>query len=202
MVRHDIEARGVRDPRVLEAMRTVPRHRFVVDERSGAAYEDHPLPIGEGQTISQPFIVALMAEAAEVGPEDRALEIGTGSGYGAAVLGRLAAEVWTVERIDTLAVSARDRLAELGVDNVHVIHDDGTLGWPAAAPYDAIVVTASGEKVPPALLEQLAEGGRLVIPVGGTGRQELWRFRRRGDGLERQDLGAVAFVPLLPNVVD
>jgi protein-L-isoaspartate(D-aspartate) O-methyltransferase len=202
MVRHDIQGRGLRDPRVLAAMRAVPRHLFVDDYSDRTAYEDHPLPIGEGQTISQPYMVALMAEAADLQPEDRVLEIGTGSGYGAAVLARLAGEVWTIERIDTLADAARRRFERLGVADVHVIHDDGTLGWPEAAPYDAIVVTAaSGEDVPPALLEQLADGGRLVIPVGSTGRQSLLRIVRHGDRFAEQDLGGVAFVPLLGGVI-
>lgn len=201
-MRQDIAGRGLRDERVLDAMRSVPRHRFVEDYSDRTAYEDHPLPIGEGQTISQPYMVALMAEAATLQPEDRVLEIGTGSGYGAAVLARLAREVWSIERIDTLAADAARRLAELGVTNVHVVHGDGTLGWPKAAPYDAIVVTAaSGEDVPPALLEQLAEGGRLVIPVGSTGRQSLLRIVRHGDRYNEQDLGGVAFVPLLGGVV-
>ena len=201
-MRQDIRARGLRDERVLEAMRTVPRHLFVDDYSDRTAYEDHPLPIGEGQTISQPYMVALMAEAAALRPEDRVLEIGTGSGYGAAVLARLAAEVWTVERIDTLAAAARQRLERLGVTSVHVVHDDGTLGWAEAAPYDAIVVTAaSDEDVPAALLEQLAEGGRLVIPVGSTGRQSLLRIVRHGDRFTEQDMGGVAFVPLLGGVV-
>jgi protein-L-isoaspartate(D-aspartate) O-methyltransferase len=202
MVRHDIEARGLRDPRVLEAMRAVPRHLFLDDYSDRTAYEDHPLPIGEGQTISQPYMVALMAEAATLEAKDRVLEIGTGSGYGAAVLARLAGEVWSIERIDTLATSAGERLGELGVDNVHVIHADGSLGWPEAAPYDAIVVTAaSGEEVPPALLDQLGEGGRLVIPVGPAGRQSLLRIVRHGDRFSEADICGVAFVPLLGGVV-
>jgi protein-L-isoaspartate(D-aspartate) O-methyltransferase len=202
MVRHDIQGRGLRDPRVLAAMRTVPRHLFVEDCSDRTAYEDHPLPIGEGQTISQPYMVALMAQAAELHPGDRVLEIGTGSGYGAAVLAELAGEVWTVERIATLATAARRRLERLGATGVHVIHGDGTLGWSESAPYDAIVVTAaSGEEVPPVLLEQLDEGGRLVIPVGPTGRQSLRRIVRHGDRCTEQDLGGVAFVPLLGGVV-
>jgi protein-L-isoaspartate(D-aspartate) O-methyltransferase len=202
MVRHDIRARGLRDERVLEAMRTVPRHLFVDDCSDRTAYEDHPLPIGEGQTISQPYMVALMAQAADLHPGDRVLEIGTGSGYGAAVLAELAGEVWTVERIGSLATAASRLLERLGATKVHVIHGDGTQGWPQAAPYDAVVVTAaSGEEVPPALLEQLAEGGRLVIPVGPTGRQSLLRIVRHGDRFTEQDLGGVAFVPLLGGVI-
>lgn len=202
MVRHDIESRGLRDERVLQAMLAVPRHLFVAEGSRGAAYEDHPLPIGAGQTISQPYMVALMAEAASLGPGDRVLEVGTGSGYGAAVLAQLAAEVITIERIESLAVSARERLADLGVSNVTVIHGDGSLGWPDGAPYDAVVVTAaSGDRVPPALLDQLAVGGRLIIPVGSTGYQTLLRIVRDEHGLREQDLGGVAFVPLLGGTV-
>lgn len=198
MVARDIAGRGVTDDRVLAAMGSVPRERFLPPEMAEFAYEDSPLPIGSGQTISQPFIVALMAAAAELGPRDRMLEIGTGSGYGAAVLGRVAGEVWTVERHRELAEEARDRLDGIGADNVHVRTGDGTLGWPEAAPFDAIVVTAGGPAVPQALVEQLAEGGRLVIPVGGeTQDQHLVRARRRGDDLVAEDLGPVRFVPLI-----
>lgn len=200
MVEHDIEGRGVSDPRVLDAMRTVPRELFVPDELAHQAYEDHPLPIGRGQTISQPFVVALMAEAAELSPGDRVLEIGTGSGYGAAVLAHLADHVWTIERHGPLAGSARDALRAAGCAHVHVLHADGTRGWPDAAPYDAIVVTAAGREVPEVLLEQLADGGRLVMPVGDGFAQELVRVRRHGDRFLREDLGGVRFVPLLPDV--
>lgn len=198
MVRRDIASRGVRDPGVLEAMETVPRERFVPAELAEFAYEDHPLPIEVGQTISQPYIVALMAEAAEVGPTDRVLEVGAGSGYGAAVLSRVAAEVWTIERHEPLARGAEAVLADLGYDNVHVICGDGTLGYPEAAPFDAIVVTAGGPALPEALIEQLADGGRLVIPVGPESRgQELVRVRRRGERFSEEDLGGVRFVPLI-----
>ena len=166
------------------------------DRRRQSAYEDHPLPIGHAQTISQPFIVALMAEAARIGPDDVVLEIGTGSGYGAAVLSCLAREVHTVERIPELAESAAVHLQ--GYPNVQVHTGDGTLGWPAAAPYDAIVVTAAAETVPTQLAEQLAEGARLVIPVGAQSRtQKLLRIERHGGELTTADLGAVAFVPLI-----
>lgn len=199
MVEHDIASRGVRDPRVLDAMRAVPREAFVPEDLRQAAFEDHPLPIGDRQTISQPYIVALMCEAVQLRASDRALEIGTGSGYSAAVLGRLASEVETVERIARLASRAAAQLARLGVTNVHVHCGDGTLGWPDGAPYDAIVVTAGGPSVPKALLEQLAPGGRLVMPVGtGHGWQDLVRVTRSGvDDFRQESLGDVAFVPLI-----
>lgn len=201
MVERDIAARGVRDARVLEAMRAVPRERFVPERRLDEACADHPLPIGAGQTISQPYIVALMSEALQLQGGERVLEIGTGSGYAAAVLSRLAREVHTVERIAALAEAAQRALAELAADNVQVHIGDGSLGWPAAAPYDAIAVTASGPRIPPALRAQLVPGGRLVMPVGGShGAQELLRLTRsRGDGDEDHidALCGVAFVPLL-----
>lgn len=198
MVANDVAGRGVTDPAVLEAMGAVPRERFLPPAMDEFAYDDSPLPIEAGQTISQPFIVAAMAEAAELGPEDRVLEIGAGSGYGAAVLSLVAGEVWTIERHAELADLARRRLADLGYANVHVLCGDGTLGWPGAAPFDAIVVTAGAPVLPPALLEQLAEGGRLVIPVGPESRsQHLVRARRRGGAIHQDDLGAVAFVPLI-----
>ncbi len=199
MVQTQIAARGVRDPMVLDAMRTVPREAFVPERLRRFAYEDEPLSIGEGQTISQPYIVAVMTEAVELKPGDRALEIGTGSGYGAAVLSRIAAEVYTVERHPGLAESARRRLGEVGYHNVHVLVGDGTLGWPEHAPYDAIVVTAGGPKAPPALLDQLAVGGRLVMPIGSQSRfQRLVRVVRRGaDYYDHEELEEVAFVPLI-----
>jgi protein-L-isoaspartate(D-aspartate) O-methyltransferase len=198
MVTTQIEARGITDPLVLEAMR-VPRERFVPPALARFAYEDRPLPIGEGQTISQPYIVAVMTRAARLKPGARALEIGTGSGYGAAVLSRIAAEVYTVERIGVLAEEARGRLARLDYTNVHVREGDGTLGWAEHAPYDAIVVTAGGPRVPEALLSQLAAGGRLIMPVGpGSHHQRLIRVTR-GDTSEYryEDLEEVAFVPLI-----
>ena len=199
MVQTQIAARGVRDRRVLEAMRSVPREAFLPPEIEEFAYADAPLPIERGQTISQPYIVALMAAAAELGSGDRVLEIGTGSGYAAAVLGRIAREVYTVERHEELARLAAKRLAELAFSNVWVRHGDGTLGWPEHAPYDAIVVAAGGPKVPEALLDQLAPGGRLVMPVGeGRGFQQLLRMTRETDGsLRREELGDVRFVPLI-----
>jgi protein-L-isoaspartate(D-aspartate) O-methyltransferase len=198
MVEAQIAARGVRDRRVLDAMRTVPRAAFVADDLDAFAHDDRPLPIGEGQTISQPFIVAAMAAAAELTPTSRVLEIGTGSGYGAAVLGHIATEVWSIERHLPLASDARRRLEDLGFDNVHVIHGDGSLGLAEFAPFDAIVVTAGATRVPPALLAQLETDGRLIIPVGPRRRgQRLLRIRRRGAETIEDDLGAVRFVPLV-----
>jgi len=199
MVRRQIAARGVRDRSVLDAMRTVPREAFVPERLAELAYDDTPLPIGEDQTISQPYVVALMAEALELGPEDKVLEIGAGSGYAAAVLSRIAREVWAIERRESLAWQARSRMQRLGYSNVHILHGDGTLGWPEQAPYDAVVVAAGGPEVPRALLDQLAEGGRLVIPIGPDPRtQSLVRVRHLPDGANvREDLGAVRFVPLI-----
>jgi protein-L-isoaspartate(D-aspartate) O-methyltransferase len=199
MVEYQIAGRGVRDPAVLAAMRAVPRERFVAEGQAAFAYTDGPLPIGEGQTISQPYVVALMTEALRLTPRDRVLEIGTGSGYAAAVLAVIVAEVYTIERLPGLAESARRRLTELGYANVHVRQGDGSLGWPEHAPYDAIVVTAGGPEVPPSLLRQLAIGGRLVMPVGPTPHEQmLVRVIRTGpDAYERESLGEVAFVPLI-----
>jgi len=199
MVDRQIVARGVRDRRVLEAMAAVPREAFVPERLAEVAYDDGPLPIGEEQTISQPYVVALMAEALEIGSGDAVLEIGAGSGYAAAVLSRTAREVWTLERHEPLAREAGELMARLGYTNVHVVAGDGTLGWPAHAPYDAIVVAAGGPDVPQALLDQLAAGGRLVIPIGPDPRtQSLVRVRRRADGGHtRENLGEVRFVPLI-----
>lgn len=189
---------GIRDERVLAALGHVPREAFVAPAQRLAAYRDAPLPIGAGQTISQPFVVARMAEALDLETGDRVLEIGTGSGYAAAVLARLAGDVHSVERHPELARSAAERLARLGIDRVRVHVGDGTLGWPEAAPYDAIVVAAASPSVPPALLEQLRAGGRLVIPVGDPEAQSLWRLVRRPDGrCDALDLGPVRFVPLV-----
>jgi protein-L-isoaspartate(D-aspartate) O-methyltransferase len=199
MVRDHIAARGIGSPHVLNAMRVVPREVFVPEELREFAYDDAPLPIAADQTISQPFIVAQMIEAARIIPGDRVLEIGAGSGYAAAVISRIAAEVFTVERHGQLARSARDRLADLGYDNVSVVEADGTLGWGEHAPYDAIIVSAGGPAVPKALLEQLAVGGRLVIPVGSRTRtQRLLRVTRQSnDEYVEDDLGGVVFVPLI-----
>ena len=197
MVERDLVARGVADPHVLDAMETVPRERFVERHLASVAYEDHPLRIGKGQTISQPYMVAVMAEMALLTPESRVLEIGTGSGYGAAVLAEVAGQVWTIERHEGLASEARERLAALGYDNVHVVEGDGTLGLADEAPFDAIVVTAGATEVPARLVDQLAEGGRLIVPVGRGGHQTLLRVRRTGDETVTEDLGGVAFVPLI-----
>jgi len=199
MVRRDIEGRGVRSTRVLAAMRTVPRERFLPDGQSHLAYNDAPLPIGQGQTISQPYIVAFMVNALELGGGEKILEIGTGSGYAAAVLAEIAAEVYTIERIRGLADRARSVLESLGYENVHVVHDDGTLGCPEQAPFDGIVVTAGAPEVPDSLLQQLKVGGHLVIPVGKTQSfQQLLRITRVGeDDFEREALLPVRFVPLV-----
>jgi protein-L-isoaspartate(D-aspartate) O-methyltransferase len=199
MVVQQIAARGVRDPAVLAAMQAVPREAFVPPALAEFAYEDAPLPIDEGQTISQPYIVAVMIEALRPGPHDRVLEIGTGSGYAAAVLSRVVNEVYTIERHEPLARVAEERFRRLGYGNIQVLVGDGTLGWPAKAPFDAIVATAGGPDAPPALLAQLKEGGRIVIPVGPTPReQELLRITKAGrDRYVRDALGRVRFVPLI-----
>jgi protein-L-isoaspartate(D-aspartate) O-methyltransferase len=199
MVEQQLAARGIHDPLVLAAMGKVPREKFVSAGQAAFAYDDGPLPIGEGQTISQPYVVALMTEALALTRTDRVLEIGTGSGYAAAILAEIAAEVYTVERLPPLAERARQLLADLGYANVHVLAGDGTLGWPEHAPYHAIVVTAGGPRVPQALLDQLAIGGRLVIPVGPVPfDQSLVRIVRASTGdYRREELEAVAFVPLI-----
>ncbi len=197
MVERQIRGRGVRDSRVLEAMREVPRHLFVPQALPAAAYADEPLSIGEGQTISQPFMVAAMAEALELTGTERVLEIGAGSGYQAAVLSRLASEVIAIESRPLLAEAARERLARLGYDQVRIVVGDGTLGWPESAPYDAILVAAAAPAVPPPLIEQLSEGGRLVIPLGSPEHQDLRRLRKRNGRIADQTLFACRFVPLV-----
>lgn len=199
MVQDQIARRGVRDQRVMDAMRQVPREAFVEAGLEEFAYEDHPLPIGEGQTISQPYVVALMIEAAEVKPGDRVLEVGAGSGYAAAVLGSVTGRVFAVERHPSLAASARERLERLGYRNVDLKAGDGTRGWPEEAPFDVILVAAGGPQPPAALKEQLATGGRLVIPVGAEkGRQKLLKITRKSElEYDEEDLGAVSFVPLV-----
>jgi protein-L-isoaspartate(D-aspartate) O-methyltransferase len=197
MVADQIEARGVSDPKVLESMRQVPRHRFVPDEHLARAYGDHPLPIGSGQTISQPYIVALMSEALQASPGDRVLEIGTGSGYQAAVLAEMGLDVYTVEIIPELAERARVVLDELGYTNVMTRTGDGYFGWDEYAPFDAIMVTAAPDHLPQPLVEQLKEGGRLVIPIGPVGSfQTLWLFEKIEGELQATNLGSVIFVPL------
>jgi protein-L-isoaspartate(D-aspartate) O-methyltransferase len=199
MVEKQIAERGVEHQAVLDAMRAVPREKFVPEAAVDFAYEDRPLGIEAGQTISQPYVVALMAAALELSPRDRVLEIGAGSGYAAAVLSRVAAEVYAIERHAVLVELARRRMKDLGYDNVHIFHGDGTLGCPEHAPYDAIVVSAGGPSVPDALRAQLVIGGRLVIPVGTTSpEQELLRVTRTGETeYEQEDLGSVRFVPLI-----
>lgn len=197
MVESQIENRGVSDPLVLEAMRMVPRHEFVPEEYLDQAYADHPLPIGFGQTISQPYIVALMSEALGVEPGDKVLEIGTGSGYQAAVLAQMGVQVYTVEIIPELAERAQGVLKDLGYSNVEVLNADGYFGWEEQAPYDAIIVTAAPDHLPQPLASQLKEGGRLVIPIGPIGAvQTLWQFEKVNDELEATNLGGVRFVPL------
>jgi protein-L-isoaspartate(D-aspartate) O-methyltransferase len=200
MVAEDIIARGIRNPTVISAFLEVPREAFVPDVAADLAYEDMPLSIGHGQTISQPYIVALTAEALHLSPEAKVLEIGAGSGYAAAILSRLAREVITVERYEALVRSAKERLLRLGYTNVRVLHGDGWLGAPEYAPYDGIAVAAGGLKVPEPLLSQLAIGGRLVIPVGPhDDGQTLVRITRLGpDVFEEDNLGDVRFVPLIP----
>lgn len=197
MVADQIAARGVTDARVLDAMAAVPRELFVPEPMRDRAHADGALPVGQGQTISQPYMVALMAEAASIGAEDRLLEVGAGTGYALAVFARLAREAWGIERIPALARDARARLAGLGIGNARLLDGDGNAGLPAQAPFDAIIVSAATRAVPPALTEQLATGGRLVIPLGGPDEQVLTRFVRRGDGLERTELLPVRFVPLV-----
>ena len=199
MVRRQIERRGVRDHQVLAAMESVPRHLFMPEARWDEAYADNAVAIGEGQTISQPFVVALMTESLDLHGDERVLEVGTGSGYAAAVLGRIAKEVYTVERLESLADKARERLERLGYTNVHVLCGDGTLGWASHAPYDAIAVAAGGPKVPQALLDQLAVGGRLVIPVGpDESSQVLVRVTRESEtSYRRENIADVQFVPLI-----
>jgi len=196
MVEKQIEARGVRDERTLAAMRAVPRHRFVPPELSKHAYDDSPLPIGSGQTISQPYIVAFMTEAAQIRPGDKVLEIGTGSGYQAAVLAELSDQVYTIEIIPELAARAAATLKDLGHGRVHVRTGDGYQGWPEEAPFDVILITAAPEKIPPPLLEQLKEGGRMVIPVGPQqGGQELLLVTKQDGKIKRRTLLPVRFVP-------
>jgi protein-L-isoaspartate(D-aspartate) O-methyltransferase len=197
MVRDQIEARGVRDPRVLAAMRAVPRHRFVPEGLAAEAHADRPLPIGLGQTISQPYIVAAMAEALELGGTERVLEVGAGSGYMAAVLSDLAAEVYGVELEPGLHARAVETLADLGRANVHLRCGDGALGWPEHAPFDAILLSCAAPGIPPDLWDQLAEGGRLILPMGPPGAtQELVLARKAAGGSRITRLMAVVFVPL------
>jgi protein-L-isoaspartate(D-aspartate) O-methyltransferase len=197
-----LRTHGVVDSAVLEAIRTVPRHLFIDEALASRAYEDTALPIGQGQTISQPFVVARMTELVLAGRRPaRVLEVGTGSGYQAAILATLVAQVYTVERIEELLRLARRRFRKLGLDNIRSRHDDGRLGWPEEAPFDAIVVTAAGPEVEPALLAQLAPGGVLVAPVGLPGAQRLLRITRGAEGLVEEAFDSVTFVPLLGGVL-
>lgn len=197
MVEEQIAARGVRDRRILEAFLEVPRHRFVEEYLKYKAYDDYPLSIGYGQTISQPYMAAIMTEALAPKPTDRILEIGTGSGYQAAILSRLCSRVFSIERIAALASRARKVLDELGYFNVHVKVGDGTLGWPQEAPFDGIIVTAGAPYVPEALIAQLARGGRLIIPVGDAGVQDLKRCVAADEGVREESLGGCRFVKLI-----
>ncbi len=193
-----LQEEGIRDMEVLGAIRDVPRHLFVDEALASRAYEDTALRIGSGQTISQPYVVARMSEALRAGRRlGRVLEVGTGCGYQSAVLARIAEQVFTVERIDALLHQARERFHALGIGNIRARHGDGFEGWPEHAPYDGIIVTAAPEQVPEALLEQLAEGGRLVLPVGPFGIQQLLCIERQDGGLHRLELDAVSFVPML-----
>jgi protein-L-isoaspartate(D-aspartate) O-methyltransferase len=195
MVADQIEARNVTDPQVIRAMQDVPRHAFVPEKLRSLAYSDGPLPIGEGQTISQPYIVAFMTEALKLKPDDKVLEIGTGSGYQAAVLAEIVDSVFTIEIIESLGKTAGTRLKELGYHNIVVRIGDGYQGWPEETPFDAIIVTAAPERIPQPLIDQLKVGGRLVIPVGSV-IQELVRITKTADGTRRENLLPVRFVPM------
>jgi protein-L-isoaspartate(D-aspartate) O-methyltransferase len=197
MVEEQLRARGIRDERVLAAMARVPREAFIASEDAANAYGDFPLPIGAGQTISQPYIVAAMVEALELHPEDRVLEVGTGTGYEAAILGELAAKVWTIERHAELAGKARETLQRLGYANVHVVHGDGSLGLPEHAPFNKILVAAAAPRVPEALLSQLADGGRLAVPVGTRWEQQVEVIRKLGDQISVTEHDLCRFVPLV-----
>jgi protein-L-isoaspartate(D-aspartate) O-methyltransferase len=197
MVKNQLEAWGIADPRVLDAMRRVPRELFVPNAERDEAYYDGALPIGEGQTISQPFVVAYMTAMLRLGGQEKALEIGTGSGYQTAVLSLLAAQVYTVERIERLSRHAQDKLARFGAYNVHFLVGDGSLGWPEHGPYDAILVTCAAPAVPQPLVGQLADGGRMIVPVGPRGYQDLVLVRKNGLQLTEDRLSPVAFVPLI-----
>ncbi len=200
MVREQITARGIRDARVLEALGSVPRHEFIPAELHDLAYADRPLPIGHGQTISQPYIVAFMTEALAPKPTDRVLEIGTGSGYQAAVLSRLVAEVFSIEIIEPLAAQARADLRRLGFENVNVKSGDGYRGWPDHAPFDAIIVTCAPDRIPEPLARQLKEGGRMIIPVDDSGFQQLYLLEKRDGKIEHRAVLPVRFVPMTGEV--
>jgi protein-L-isoaspartate(D-aspartate) O-methyltransferase len=197
MIRWHLQARGIHDPRVVQALRDVPREAFVQPSDVASAYGDHPLLIGYGQTISQPYMVAAMTEILQLVPADRVLEVGTGSGYQAAVLSRLVLDVYTVEVVPSLCESARELLERLGYANVHVHCADGYYGWREHAPYDAIIVTCAPDHIPHVLVDQLGDGGRMVLPVGPAGDEQiLWLLERRGQEIKSQRIMSVAFVPL------
>ena len=199
MVERQIESRGITNPKILEAFRAVPREEFLADDYRDLAYGDHPLPIEAGQTISQPYIVALMIDAAEIKPGDKVLEVGAGSGYAAAIISRIASKVIAIERQAKLVKVARERIERLGYDNVEIVEGDGTRGWPDEAPYDAILAAASGSHVPDPWIDQLADGGRIVMPVGEPSWiQKLVKVTKGPAGkLITEDLGGVRFVPLI-----
>jgi protein-L-isoaspartate(D-aspartate) O-methyltransferase len=197
MVEHQIVFRGIKNPRVLSAMRQIPRHLFIPPPYDRAAYEDCPLPIGNGQTISQPYIVALMTDLLNPGPNDHILEIGAGSGYQAAILAALAKNVITVERIPAVADLARSNLAKLGIINARLVVGDGTIGYPSDAPFDGILITAATPQIPQPLIDQISDGGRLVAPVGGRDIQELVRISRIQNKIIESRHGGVRFVPLI-----
>lgn len=199
MIDSQLRDRGISDARVLDAMLRVPRHEFVPEPYRAQAYEDHPLPIGAGQTISQPYIVASMLESLQLKPNDKVLEVGTGCGYVTALLGELAAQVFSIERHASLAESARILLAALGYTNVHVFTGDGALGLPACAPFDAILVSAAASQVPPALLSQLRDSGRMIIPIGSPDSQQLQFIRMLNGQAVNSFREPVRFVPLVPN---
>lgn len=197
MVNEQLVVRGISDAKVLEAMKTVPRHRFVDDAMRNRAYGDHPLPIAAGQTISQPFIVAFMTQILALTGSEKVLEIGTGSGYQAAILSRIVEQVYTVERINGLLAGARKIFSELGYYNIQAKLDDGTMGWPENGPYDAIIVTAGGHKIPPPLIDQLSDNGRLIMPVGDQHMQVLQLLTKTEGAVQVTDLDAVRFVDLI-----
>lgn len=197
MVERQLRSRGLTDPKLLAAFRKVPRHVFIPEERQAQAYADHPLPIGGGQTISQPYMAALMTAQLNLQGHERVLEIGTGSGYQTAILAEMALEVYSVERLPDLLIAAEQRLTTLGYLNVHLTTGDGSLGWLDHAPYDAVIVTAAAAELPHALTDQLADQGRMVIPIGSAGEQMLHRITKQGTTLHREAIASCVFVPLI-----